>query len=172
VSRKTLLSAVVISIITVFIVAALAVAASSQTTYTLGFDHSQGVFGPPGTFVDLGTIPVDPADRDKDCIASVEVTNESIWADTNLYLGDAVATDVESAKGTYAIPMGHLVPGESAEARLHFGPGGASSIEGTFTLDCAETPPVITQPPSEPPVVTTPPPIAAPPVSVPARFTG
>jgi hypothetical protein len=135
------------------------------------------VYGSEGIGFELGTVDIDPADQGKDCVTSVTVTNESLWPETNLSLhsgtGYVIAHDVESQKGTYTIPLGHLVLEETVTAYLQFGPGEASSIEGEFSIVC-ETPDEPPTPPEEPPTVTTPPPAptAPPAVVVPARFTG
>jgi hypothetical protein len=151
----------------------------ATSSYTISFDHSDGAFGPPGTFIDLGSTTVNPADIGTDCVAAVTLTNnESKWAGNNLWLvnGDEhlVTTDVESGSGTTTIALGHLSPVGELTARLEFGPGGATSLAGTFTVVC-DDPPV----PTDPPKVTTPtppataqPPAPAVPVVVTARTVG
>jgi hypothetical protein len=127
------------------------------------------VYGAEDTTIELGTTTIAPEDQGRDCVVSVTVTNESRWPETNLILesdeGYTTAENVEDAKGTYTVPMGHLVLGPTVTGRLQFGPGEASSIQGEFGIVCPDVPPATTPPPT----LTPPPPV---PVEVPARFTG
>jgi hypothetical protein len=188
--RFLILSALFMTTLTMITVALVADASYGASQYVIWFDHSEGIFGPVGSTHPLGSVDIAEEDQGRDCIASVEVTNDSLWKGTLLDLesdGAAVqAPDVELVKGTFTVPLGHLVLGETANATLQLGSGetgdgkfplapgqAASSIAGTFVIECPDVPPTTTVP--EPPAVSSVPPVTTPPavavVSTPV-FTG
>jgi hypothetical protein len=171
------------------VVAAPAYGGTDTEVYTIPFDHSEsGIFGEDGEVVALGSVDIDAEHQGLQCAASVTLTNDSRWPETNLFLdsdGTSVQLlDAEDEKGTFTVEMGTLTLGPTATALLQFGPGGASSIMGVFTIDCTDAPGPLPpnpcsnfepcpRPPETPTATETPaPPAAAPPIVNRPRFTG
>jgi hypothetical protein len=153
-------------------VAALALLASvglSGFTY----DNSEGVYGPPGSHLTLGSEKVDPAKVGKVCEVSVDLGNNDSTrpgSDIVVESGDSLAAfpNTEAVTGDPGPVVVNMQLGETVTATLTFGPNkeydghgydnAAFSGFGTVTVGECETPvpPVMPPTPSAPLVVATP----------------